>query len=121
MSIEKAFAIQASPEKIWDALWSDLHQGDESQYKLLASTWPSKIQLQVDMSGMPCLLTYTLTPMREEGFTEVAANLEPLSKRYGLYVVLTFGHIKRNYEMILVEGLVNLKEHVEGRGPQAET
>lgn len=114
MSIEKAFAVQASPEKIWDALWSDLNQGDESQYSLESSSWPHTLQLKVDMSGMPCLLTYTLRPMREEGFTEVAASLEPLSKRYSLYYLVTFGHIKRNYEMILVEGLVNLKAHVEG-------
>ena len=114
MSIEKAFAIEAPPEAIWDALWADLAQGDESLYNLEGSTWPTQLQLTVDMSGLPCLLTYTLTPMQQDGVTEVAASLEPLSKRYSLYFLLTFGHIKRNYEMLLVEGLANLKAHVEG-------
>lgn len=118
MSIEKAFAIQASPETIWDALWTDLREGDEALYQLEGSTWPSRLQLKVDMAGMPCLLTYTLSPMQEAGFTEVAAALEPLSKRYSLYYLVTFGHIKRNYEMLLVNGLVNLKAHVEGAAPE---
>jgi hypothetical protein len=119
MSIEKAFAIQAPREAIWDALWSDLAAGDTSLYNLEGSTWPKQLQLKVDMSGMPCLLTYTLTPMSQDGLTEVAASLEPLSKRYGLYYLLTFGHIKRNYELLLVEGLANLKAHVEGKSPPA--
>jgi hypothetical protein len=117
VSIEKAFAVQAPPERIWDALWADLHDGEDAQYQLESSSWPNKLHLRVDMSGMPCLLTYTLTPMREEGFTEVAASLEPLSRRYSLYYLLTFGHIKRNYEMLLVSGLVNLKAHVENQAP----
>ena len=119
MSIEKAFAIQAPPQAIWDALWSDLAEGDTSLYNLEGSTWPTQLQLKVGMSGMPCLLTYTLTPMLQDCLTEVAASLEPLSKRYGLYYLLTFGHIKRNYELLLVEGLANLKAHVEGKSPPA--
>ena len=111
--IEKAFAIQASPEVIWDALWAELGRGDESRFHLERSTWPSHLELQVDLSGVACNLRYTLT-RREEGYTEVAANLAPLSRRYGLYYLLTFGHIKRNYEMLLVTGLANLKAHVEG-------
>jgi hypothetical protein len=117
MSIEKAFAIDATPEAIWEALWSDLAEGDKSLYKLEGSSWPTKLQINVDLSGVLCELTYTLTPM-PEGYTEVAANLVPLSKRYGLYLLLTFGHIKRNYEMLLVSGLANLKAHVEGAAPQ---
>jgi hypothetical protein len=119
MSIEKAFAIEAPPEVIWDALWSDLSEGDESAYQLEGSTWPTRLQLNVDMSGVRCLLTYTLTPMPDSASTEVAAALEPLSKRYSLYYLVTFGHIKRNYEMLLVTGLANLKAHVEGTAPPA--
>ena len=114
MTIEKAFAIKAPPDVIWDALWTDLAEGDESLYNLEGSSRPARLQLKVDMSGVDCLLTYTLRPMQEQEFTEVAASLEPMSKRYSLYYLLTFGHIKRNYEMLLVEGLVNLKAHIEG-------
>jgi hypothetical protein len=113
MSIEKAFAIEAPPEAIWDALWADLAEGDESRFRLEGSTWPARLELEVDLSGVMCNITYTLT--RREGYTEVSADLTPLSKRYGLYYLLTFGHIKRNYEMLLVSGLANLKAHVEGR------
>jgi hypothetical protein len=118
MSIEKAFAIEGTPEAIWDALWADLAEGDESAYNLEGSTWPRVLQLKVDMSGVLCLLTYTIE--QRDGFCEVAAALEPLSKRYSLYYLLTFGHIKRNYEMMLVEGLANLKAAVEGTGDWVE-
>ena len=116
LAIEKAFAIEASPEAIWDALWADLAQGDESRYRVEGSTWPSKLQIEVNMSGVRCELTYKITPMEQEGHTEVAAILAPLSKRYGFYYLFTFGHIQRNYEMLLVSGLANLKAHVEGEG-----
>jgi hypothetical protein len=119
LGIEKAFAIEATPEVIWDALWSDLTTGDDAEYELQGTTWPTRLQIQVDMSGVDCLLTYTLTPMQKSGVTEVSASLEPLSKRYSLYYLLTFGHIKRNYEMLLVTGLANLKSHVEGTAPPA--
>jgi hypothetical protein len=115
VSIEKAFAIKASPATIWEALWADLGEGEESAYQLEGSSWPSSIQIKVDMGGIDCLLTYRISAM--DGYTEVAAALEPLSKRYGLYYLLTFGHIKRNYEMLLVSGLANLKASVEGTPP----
>ncbi len=118
MAIEKAFAIAATPEVIWDALWSELTE-DGTSYELQRTTWPSRLQIEVDLSGVQCLLTYTLTPMPEAGFTEVSASLEPLSKRYSLYYLITFGHFKRNYEMLLVTGLANLKAHVEGTAPPA--
>ena len=114
LTIEKAFAIEASPEAIWDALWADLTQGDESRYHLQGSTRPSKLQIEVEMSGVRCELTYTITPMEQQGQTEVAVRLVPLSRRYGIYYLVTFGHIQRNYEMLLVSGLANLKAHVEG-------
>ncbi len=113
MIIEKAFAIEAPPEAIWDALWQDLGEGDESLYQLEESSWPHSFTIRLHFGGMPCLLTYSIQPM--EGHCEVSASLTPLSKRYGIYWALTFGHIKRNYEMLLVEGLANLKEAVESK------
>ena len=112
MSIEKAFAIEATPEVIWEALWADLGQGDESLYTLVESNWPHSFSIRLDFAGLPSELTYKIEP--KDGYCEVAATVTPLSKRYGLYWAITFGHIKRNYEVLLVQGLVNLKAAIEG-------
>lgn len=109
--IEKAFAIEATPQAIWEALWNDLAEGNREAYNLEGSQWPHRLQLNVDMSGVRCLLTYSI--QQQDGFCEVAAALEPLSRRYSLFYLLTFGHIKRNYEMLLVAGLANLKASLE--------
>jgi hypothetical protein len=115
--IEKAFAIEAAPEVIWDALWADLGEGDESLYTLTESNWPHGFTIRLDFGGMPAELAYRIEPKDE--YTEVSAMLTPLSKRYGIYWALTFGHIKRNYEVLLVNGLANLKEAVEGTADEA--
>ena len=111
--IEKAFAIEAEPPAIWEALWHDLSNGDEGAYSSENSTWPESITLRVRLSGLPCELTYRIQP-GDEGHSEVSATIQPLSSRYGLYQLLTFGHLKRNYEMLLVVGLSNLKSALEG-------
>ena len=112
MAIEKAFAIEATPEAIWDALWADLGDGDESLYTVEESTWPQSFTLRLDFAGMLSLLTYRIEP--KEQYCEVSATLTPLAKRYGILWALTFGHIKHNYEVLLVEGLANLKDALEG-------
>ncbi len=110
--IEKAFAIEAEPAAIWEALWHDLSNGDEDAYSVEHSTWPETITLRVRLSGLPCELTYRIE--QRDGHSEVSATIQPLSSRYGLYQLLTFGHLKRNYEMMLVVGLSNLKSAIEG-------
>ena len=116
--IEKAFAIEAEPAAIWEALWHDLSNGDEDAYSVEHSTWPETITLRVRLSGLPCELTYRIE--QREGHSEVSATIQPLSSRYGLYQLVTFGHLKRNYEMMLVVGLSNLKSALEGTPLQAE-
>jgi hypothetical protein len=118
VTIEKVFAIEAEPAAIWEALWSDLANGDESAYSVEHSTWPESLTLRVKLSGMPCELTYRIEP--RDGHCEVSADITPLSSRYGLYQVLTFGHLKRNYELVLAVGLSNLKAAVEGASPPHE-
>jgi hypothetical protein len=112
VTIEKAFAINAAPADIWDALWQDLSHGDEGHFKVETSTWPSLLAVQVKLGDLPARLTYRIEA--KEGHCEVAVTLDPLSSRYRLYQLLTFGHLRRNYEILLVQGLVNLKEAVEG-------
>ena len=41
------------------------------------------------------------------------AALEPLSRRYVLMQVLTFGKMRMSYELMLAQALSNLKQAVE--------
>ena len=110
--IEKAFAIDAEPAAVWDALWADLGAGSEGAYELVESHWPRGFSLRMDLAGLPCDLSYAITP--RDGGSEVAASVQPRTWRYRLYQVLTLGHYKSNLEMILVISLSNLKKALEG-------
>jgi len=111
VTIERAFAIEAAPPEIWDALWHDLTGGDEGAYSLESSSRPTLLSIQVKLGDIESKLTYRIE--QKEGYSEVAATLEPLSPRYRLYQIFTFGHLRRNYEMLLVQGLSNLKSRLE--------
>jgi hypothetical protein len=115
MAIEKVFAIEAPPEVIWDALWADLQQGADGAYRLDGSGRPSKLDVEVKLGQVQCLLQYRIEG--KDGHSEVAATIVPISRRFGFYQVLTFGHVGRNYEMLLVTGLANLKAAVENPTP----
>jgi len=110
--IERAFAINADPETIWAALWHDLSQGDAEVFDVETSTWPRSLSLVVSLGGMPSRLTYSIEPRPEH--TEVAILAEALSWRYGLYQLVTFGHYRRNLELMLTVALSNLKSALEG-------
>ncbi|HEY7268331.1 MAG TPA: hypothetical protein VH951_00760 [Dehalococcoidia bacterium] len=110
--IEKAFAINATPQAIWDALWADLGSGDDGSYELLGSNWPHSFSLRLSLAGLPCDLAYTIEPRGDA--SEVSASIQPRSWRYRLNYLLTIGHYKRNLEMILVISLSNLKKALEG-------
>ena len=115
MAIEKVFAIEAAPEVIWDALWADLQLGEEGAYTLASSSRPSKLDVGVKLGHIDCLLQYRIE--QKDGHSEVAATVVPISKRFGFFQVVTFGHVGRNYEMLQVTGLANLKASVEGTRP----
>ena len=112
MTIEKAFAIEAAQTAIWDALWRDLGGGEEGRFAVTNSHWPNVFTLSLDLAGLPVSLSYEITP--RDGFCEVAARLEPSGLRYALYQMLTFGHFRRNFEVMLAQGLLNLKASLEG-------
>lgn len=114
MPIEKAFAIEAAPPAIWDALWSDLTAGDPELYSVEQSNRPERIAIKVALGGLPVLLTYLISP--KDAYAEVSVTLQPLTARHALYQILSFGHFGRNYEMMLVQGLANLKSALEGEG-----
>jgi hypothetical protein len=120
VSIEKAFAINAAPEAIFEAIERDLadaaeHEGET--YAVLRREPPRSISLRVTISGMPCWLTYDLEP--RDGHTEVAARLQPFGWRYAFFRLITFGLREQGFEFALVQSLANLKEAVEAGSSDA--
>lgn len=109
--IEKAFAIDAEPDVVWEGLWSDLSQGDPALYEVEQAQRPRRLVLRLTLGGIPARLTYEIS--RRDGGCEVAARLEPLGPRFGFYQILTFGHTRTNLELTLVQSLANLKASVE--------
>jgi hypothetical protein len=113
--IEKVFAINGEPGVIWDALWTDLSGGEEGAFEVVEAHRPESLVIEVVLSGIPSRLSYRIEP--QDGHCEVAAVLEPRGARFRVSQLLTFNHFKRNFEMVLVQGLANLKTHVEGPEP----
>lgn len=110
--IEKAFAVRAEPAKIWRALMADLEAGDRSAYEIEQSTANERLALWVSLQGgIRARLTYRLVP--RDDHTEVVATMEPEGLRYTLARIITFGRINTNYELVLVQGLSNLKRAAE--------
>jgi hypothetical protein len=115
MSVEKAFAIHAAPDEIYAAIERDLteaasHEGDT--FEVLRRDPPRQIDLRVTIGGVPCWLTYRITP--RENDTEVAGVITPYGWRYTFFTIITFGLRKQGFEVALVEGLANLKRELEG-------
>jgi len=119
MSIEKAFAIQASPECIWEALIGEMAAADPGSHTVERADPPRLLSLRLAIAGVPALLTYRIAP--QAGYTEVAARLEPSGLRYALFQFFTLGRFGSGFEVLLVEGLANLKRAVEGGAGAGET
>ena len=114
MSIEKAFAIHASPDAIFRALTGELDSAareSDGTFEVLRSQPPESIDLRVTIGGVPCWLTYRLEPTPDH--TEVTAILTPFGLKYTLFRIMTFGLRDQGYEVALVQGLANLKAAVE--------
>ena len=113
MALEKAFAIKASPTEIWSALTGELEVADDSAYTIERAVPNELLSLWVDlMGGVRAIITYRLMP--HDDHTEVVATMEPQGLRYAIFRILTMGRADINYEMVLVEGLANLKAAAEG-------
>ena len=110
--IEKAFAVRAAPDAIWRALLADLESGDRSAYEIEDSKPNERLVLWVNLEGGgPARLTYRLVP--RDDHTEVVATMEPQGLRYAFARILSFGRVNTNYELVLVQGLSNLKQAAE--------
>ncbi len=110
--IEKAFAIRAEPGAIWRALMADLEAGDRSAYEIEDSKPNEQLVLWVSLEGgVSARLTYRLIP--RDDHTEVVATMEPQGLRYAFARIVSFGRVNTNYELVLVQGLSNLKRAAE--------
>ena len=110
--IEKAFAVHAAPDAIWRALLADLESGDRSAYEIEDSKPNEQLVLWVNLEGsIPARLTYRLNP--RDDHTEVVATMEPQGLRYTFARIVSFGRVNTNYELVLVQGLANLKQAAE--------
>jgi hypothetical protein len=115
MPLEKAFAINAPPETIWRALTGELATADEGAVDIEYQRPYESLVLRVRLGGVPARITYTLTPRVEH--TEVVATMEPEGLRYAFFKVITLGKGDTNYELLLAQGLANLKQAVEEPQP----
>ena len=113
MPLEKAFAIKARPPAIWDALTGELRVADEEHYRVERAITNQELSLWVELQGgITAALTYRLIP--HDDHTEVIATMSPQGFRYAIFRIITFGRSDTNYELLLVQGLANLKRAVEG-------
>ena len=116
MALEKAFAIKAEPAAIWGALTGELKAADQARYRIERAVPNELLSLWVELqNGIRAVLTYQLIPRVDH--TEVVARMEPQGFRYAMFRILTLGRADTNYELLLVEGLANLKRAVEGGRP----
>lgn len=114
MPIEKAFRIDAKPQRVYDALNSDVNaaaaEGSRS-FAVLRRQPPDELDLRVTIAGVPCWLTYRLKP--HDDHTEVIGMMQPFGWRYTFFRIITLGMRDQGFEVALVEGLANLKAAVE--------
>ena len=113
MAVEKAFAINAEPPKIWDELTKEMGLAEGSVYTVVKSIINEYLELRVKFQdGIEAHISYRLIP--RDDHTEVVATMHPEGMRYAIFQMITFGRSNINYEMGLVVGLANLKAAVEG-------
>ncbi len=113
MPLEKAFAIKAEPAAIWDALTGELEIADQGRYSVERAVPGQELSLWVELQGgIRAMITYRLIP--RDDHTEVVATMEPQGFRYAVFKMITLGRADTNYELLLVQGLSNLKQAVEG-------
>jgi hypothetical protein len=120
--IEKAFAIEASPERIYATINEELREAaDEADdaFEVLKREPDHSIELRVTIGGVPCWLTYTISP--KDGYTEVSGQIIPFGFRYALFRIITLGMRDYGFALALAQGLSNLKDALESSGNGADT
>ena len=122
MPIEKAFAIRASPERIYEALDDELREAEQDSdggFEILNREPGRSFELRVTIGGVPCWLIYRIEP--KGGYTEVSGQIIPFGLRYALFRIITLGMRDYGFAMALAQGLSNLKEALESADERADT
>lgn len=113
MPIEKVLAIKAQPSNVWKALAGELDIASPQDLRVEELSPNRRLVVHVRLAGgIPARVSYQLTG--REGLTEVTALLEPYGFRYRLISLMTLGRSDSGYEVALAEGLLNLRQAVEG-------
>lgn len=113
MAVSKTFAIEADASTVWDALWAEVAGPETAEHTVESAHRPQSLVIALSLGGLPTRLEYTIES-RDSG-CEVTAVLEPLSVRYRLLQIVTLGRMHLNYELVLAQGLSNLKTAVEAK------
>ena len=110
---ERAFAISASPQKIWRVLIKEVYSGVQLGRVTIIEERPySFLELNVRLNkGLAVLYRYEL--IQSESYTEVSVTVEPYGIRYVLANIFSFGRGITPHMLAVTQGLANLKEVVE--------
>lgn len=114
--IEKVFAIRAGASDIYAALLRDIASAgayESSLFEVLERERNRRLRLRATVGFVPCILTYTIDEQEEGDSCEVTARLEPYGWRWVAFQAATLGLRRQTFEMVLVQGLANLKTEVE--------
>jgi len=105
--------IEASRERVWAALSSDL-RASGPHVEVMVREPPRRLQLQLRRAGGEVqLLDYRLEALGEE-HTLVVASVHSRGPLYLLKRMLTFGRLDDSYLDAVAVGLENLRRHLEG-------
>lgn len=115
--MEKVFSIRGSASDIYAALLRDIATAspyEESLFDVLERERDRSLRLRVTVGFVPCILTYTIKEDQQAASCEVTARLDPYGWKWVAFQAATLGLRRHSMEMILVQGLANLKAEVEG-------
>ncbi len=110
---ERAFAIDAPRDRIWNALLKEVRDGVESGVAtILREERPRLLELDVQVArGLGIRYCYTLTV--DVSHTEVAVRVYPYGIRFAIGNIMSLGRGRTSYMLAATQGLANLKASVE--------
>lgn len=113
---EKVFEIHATASDIYAALLRDIASAstyESSLFEVLDRERDRRLRLRVTVGFVPCILTYVIDEQGGRDACEVTARLEPYGWRWLAFQMATLGLRRHTFDLVLVQGLANLKAEVE--------